>query len=68
MLTDDQWKSIGFEPFTTQTWFSARMRSIATASLSLVAILALVAVISGAASREFSDTRDIVRVNPGEYP
>lgn len=68
MLTDKQWQSIGYEPFTTHTWFSARMRAVATASLSLVAILAFVAAISGAASREFSATRDVVRVNLGEYP
>ncbi|HEV7633532.1 MAG TPA: hypothetical protein VGO41_11165 [Steroidobacteraceae bacterium] len=41
---------------------------MARTSILLVAILAFVAVLSGAATREFFDTRDVVRVNLGEYP
>lgn len=68
MLTDDQWRSIGIEPFTTQTWFTPRTRSRAGAVLLLVGILAFIAVLSGAAAREFSDTRNVVRITLGEYP
>jgi len=68
VLNDAQWRSIGFEPFTTETRFTPRMRSVAGTSILLVAILAFVAILSGAATREFFDTRDVVRVNLGEYP
>ena len=67
MLSDTQWKSIGFEPFA-QTRITPRMRSLAGGSALLIVILAFVAVLSGATAREFSDTRDVVRVNLGEYP
>ena len=68
MLTDEQWKSIGFEPFVTQTRISPRIRSMAGASLLLIGILGFVAVVSGAVTREFSDTREVVQLNLGEYP
>ena len=68
MLTDEQWKSIGFEPFAIQTRISPRIRSMAGASLLLIGILGFVAVVSGAATREFSDTREVVQLNLGEYP